>query len=193
MARPVPLTRLLVLSILLVLLPSAHHLGAQEIPDAGDVRDRVDAVFAEYDGTDSPGCALGVIRDGELVYARGYGMANLDLGVALDPTSVFRIGSTSKQFTAAAVVLAEQNGELSLDDDIRTHLPELPEYDTPITIRMLLHHTSGLRDYLSLADLAGLRSDDWYTDREVVELIARQKATNFPPGTEHLYSNSATS
>jgi len=188
---PLPRRVSISLSVMVVALgPSTAVLRGQAIPDPKDVRDDVDAVFADYDRTDSPGCALGVIHDGELVYSHGYGMANLDLGVALDPTSVFRIGSTSKQFTAATVVLAEQNGELSLDDDIRTYLPELPEYDTPITIRMLLHHTSGVRDYLSLADLAGLRSDDWYTDREVVELIARQRQTNFPPGTEHLYSNS---
>ncbi len=151
---------------------------------------RVDSVFSEYDRTDSPGCALGVIRDGELIYARGYGMANLDLGVAITPASVFRIGSTSKQFTAAAVVLAARNGELSLDDDIRKHLPEMPDYGKKISVRDLLHHTSGIRDYLGLMRLAGLRGDDWYTDDEVVAMVVRQKTTNFEPGSEFLYSNS---
>lgn len=168
----------------------ALPLGAQEVAPVHAVREEVDAVFSEYDRTDSPGCALGVVQDGELVYARGYGMADLDLGVALSPTSVFRIGSTSKQFTAATVVLAAENGELSLDDDIRTYLPEMPEYDRPVTIRMLLHHTSGVRDYLTLTDLAGFRPDDWYTEAEALELVARQRETNFEPGTEHLYSNS---
>jgi len=169
---------------------AAPVFAQQGEPDSAAIAPRVDSVFAEYDRTDSPGCALGVIRDGELIYARGYGMANLDLGVAISPASVFRIGSTSKQFTAAAVVLAAQQADLSLDDDIREYLPELPDYGTTITIRDLLHHTSGIRDYLGLMRLAGLRDDDWYTDAEVVAMLARQKATNFEPGSEHLYSNS---
>ncbi|NIN70712.1 MAG: serine hydrolase [Gemmatimonadetes bacterium] len=159
-------------------------------PDSAAIAPRVDSVFSEYDRTDSPGCALGVIRDGELIYARGYGMANLDLGVAITPASVFRIGSTSKQFTAAAVVLAAQNGELSLDDDIRGYLPEMPDYGKTVTIRDLLHHTSGIRDYIRLMYLSGLREDDWYTDDEVLVMLARQQATNFEPGSEYLYSNS---
>ncbi len=158
--------------------------------DSAAIAPRVDSVFSEYDRTDSPGCALGVIRNGELIYARGYGMANLDLGVAITPASVFRIGSTSKQFTAAAVVLAEQAGELSLDDDIREYLPEMPDYGRTITIRDLLHHTSGIRDYIGLMYLSGLREDDWFTDDEVVAMVARQQATNFEPGSEFLYSNS---
>lgn len=158
--------------------------------DSAAIAPRVDSVFGEYDRTDSPGCALGVIRSGELIYARGYGMANLDLGVAITPASVFRIGSTSKQFTAAAVVLAEQAGELSLGDDIREYLPEMPDYGRTITIRDLLHHMSGIRDYIGLMYLAGLRDDDWFTDDEVVAMVARQQATNFEPGSEFLYSNS---
>jgi CubicO group peptidase (beta-lactamase class C family) len=158
--------------------------------DVAAIAARVDSVFAEYDRTDSPGCALGVIRDGELIYARGYGMANLDLGAAITPASVFRIGSTSKQFTAAAVVLAAQNGELSLDDDIRKYLPEIPEYDRRISIRDLLHHVSGIRDYLGLMYLAGLRDDDWYSEEEALAMVVRQKAPNFEPGSEFLYSNS---
>jgi CubicO group peptidase (beta-lactamase class C family) len=169
---------------------AAPGLAQQAEPDSAAIAPRVDNVFSEYDRSDSPGCALGVIRNGELIYARGYGMANLDLGVAITPASVFRIGSTSKQFTAAAVVLAAQNGELSLDDDIRKHLPEMPDYGKTVSIRDLLHHTSGIRDYLGLMYLAGLRDDDWFTDDEVVATVARQKATNFEPGSEYLYSNS---
>lgn len=180
--------RLAGLAIAAAVLPVA--LDAQEVARVPDVREEVDALFGEYDRTDSPGCALGIVHEGELVYARGYGMANLDLGVALGPGSVLRIGSTSKQFTAAAIALAAQNGELSLDDEIREYLPEMPESASGITIRMLLHHTSGVRDYLTLTSLAGLRDDDWYTEAEALELITRQQATNFEPGTEHLYSNS---
>jgi len=176
---------------IVILYPTGtRQLEAQQVADVADVRDGVDEVFAEYDRSDSPGCALGVVLDDELVYARGYGMANLDYGIAIDSRSVFRIGSTSKQFTAAAIVVAAQGGALSLEDDVRTWLPEMPDYGTPITIRMLLNHTSGIRDYLTLAELAGLRDDDWYTDEEALALIARQQATNFEPGSEHLYSNS---
>ena len=171
-------------------IAGAGRLPAQEVARPTDVRDAVDRVFTEYDRRDSPGCALGVIHRGELVYARGYGMANLEYGIPIDVGSVFRIASVSKQFTAATTVLAAQQGLLSLDDDIRTWLPELPDYGTPITIRMLLNHTSGIRDYLTLADLAGLRDDDWYTDEEALAFIARQRRTNFTPGSEHLYSNS---
>jgi len=185
-------------SIVRLGLALAPRVAAAQQPTAGDdpvlpvaaASARVDAVFAAYDRTDSPGCALGVMRAGDLVYARGYGMANLELRRAIGSSSVFRTGSVSKQFTAAAMVLAEQAGHLSLDDDIRVYLPEMPEYERPITIRMLLHHTSGIRDYIALMDLAGLRSDDWYSIDEAYRIIARQQETNFPPGDEHLYSNS---
>ena len=156
---------------------------------ASEVSEAIDALFAEWDRTDSPGCAVAVIHKGEIVHARGYGMANLELGIANSPTSAFRIASTSKQFTAACVALLALDGTLALDDDIRELVPELPAYERPITIRHLLHHTSGLRDYLTLMSLAGKRADDWYTTSEAVAMVARQRATNFAPGDEHLYSN----
>ena len=173
-----------------VLLMAEAPLVAQEAPLSRALTDAIDRVFADYDRGDSPGCALGVIEDQEFSYARGYGMANLEFRTPLGPTSVFRIASTSKQFTAAVMAIADQRGELSLDDDIRTYLPEMPEYEVPITIRMLLHHTSGIRDYLTLMTLAGLRDEDWYSVEEALDIIARQRETNFTPGTEYLYSNS---
>jgi CubicO group peptidase (beta-lactamase class C family) len=117
-------------------------------------------------------------------------MANLEYDIVLTPSSVFRIGSTSKQFTAAAMVLLQQEGRISLDDDIRKYLPELPDHGVPVTIRHLLHHTSGVRDYLTLGYLAGLRDDDFFTDEDVVTMLARQRELNFSPGDDHLYSNS---
>ncbi len=159
---------------------------------AGDLTldtDAIDAVFARYDHDDGPGCALGIIHDGELVVARGYGMASLEHGIPNGPRSVFRIGSTAKQFTAACAALAEQEGHLSLEDDIREHLPEMPDYGEPITIRNLLNHTSGIRDYLGLMGLSGLRTEDYYDD-DALAMIARQRELNFAPGTQHLYSNS---
>ncbi|HMB29692.1 MAG TPA: serine hydrolase domain-containing protein [Blastocatellia bacterium] len=158
--------------------------------DANDLNVKVDAIFAQYDKPDSPGCALGVIKDGKLVYERGYGMANLEHNIPNGPKLVYDIGSTSKQFTAASILLLAQQGKLSLDDDVRKHIPELPAYQKPITIRHLLHHTSGLRDYLTLFSLAGVNFDDTTTEKDALDIIARQKALNFTPGDEWLYSNS---
>ena len=150
----------------------------------------VDAVFADFDSTRSAGCALGVIRDGELAYGRGYGMANLEHGVPIDTGSVFRIASTSKQFTAMATLLLDRQDELSLDDDVRKFIPELPPTDPSVTLRQLLQHTSGIRDYLTLTWLAGYRDEDFYSDRDVLDLLSRQLATDFEPGSRHSYSNS---
>ena len=107
---------------------------------------KIDKLFAQWDKPDSPGCALGVIKDGVLIYKRGYGLANLDHSVPLSPTSVFYIASTSKQFAAASVALLAKQGKISLDDDITKYLPELPKYQRPVTIRHLIHHTSGVLD-----------------------------------------------
>jgi len=160
--------------------------------DAGsNVSDeRVDTLFARWEGPDTPGCALGVIRDGEFVYRRGYGMANLEHDVSITSRSIFYIASTSKQFVAASIILAAEQGHLSLDDDIRNHLPELPDYGKTITIRHLLHHTSGIRDYLTLWAIAGEEFADVHEPEEALELIARQRQLNFEPGAEYLYSNS---
>ena len=151
----------------------------------------VDGIFKAYDSRQAPGCALGVIRDGEFVYRRGYGMANLEHGIPLTPQSVLRIGSTSKQFTAAAVALLADAGVIGLDDPVRRYFPDFPEWAEATTVRHLLHHSSGIRDYLQLAFLAGKGGDaDHYTDDWVLQLLARQRETNFPPGEQHLYSNS---
>jgi len=170
-------------------MASLLALAALLLP--GDVTEaEVDALFADYDRPDAPGCVVGVVLDGELVHAKGYGMADLEHDLALGPRSVLRIGSTSKQFTAACVLLAEAQGRLSLDDDVRLFVPELPGYGEAITIRQLLHHTSGLRDYLGLMHLAGKADRDFYTSGDVLEMLARQRALNFEPGERHLYSNS---
>ncbi len=150
----------------------------------------VDRLFAEWDSAESPGCALGVVRNGRFIYQRGYGMANLDYDIPNSPTMVYYIGSDSKQFTAASIGLLALEGRLSLDDDIRKHIPEMPDYGTPITIRHLIHHTSGIRDVYVLMALAGLPLENIFSDSEAIALIARQKALNFRPGDEYLYSNS---
>jgi CubicO group peptidase (beta-lactamase class C family) len=175
-----------VLATLLWLMPASASPAAAP----ADFRAKVDAVFHEYDRSDSPGCALGVYRDGKIAYERGYGMANLELGIANSPQSVFDIGSTSKQFTAFSIHLLAREGKLSLDDDIRKWLPEVPSYGKTITIRHLLHHTSGLRDYIEIMALQGMQEEDWTTEADALAAIARQKAPNFAPGDDYLYSNS---
>jgi CubicO group peptidase (beta-lactamase class C family) len=157
---------------------------------ADDRTDKVDKLFETWDSTISPGVSLAIIHNGEIIYKRGYGMANLEHNVPITAETVFRIGSTSKQFTAACIAILSLQGKLSFDDDIRKYIPELPAYDKPITVRHLVHHTSGIRDYLGLAYLAGKSEDDFYTPEDSVAMIARQKGLNFVPGDEHLYSNS---
>jgi CubicO group peptidase (beta-lactamase class C family) len=151
---------------------------------------QVDKVFARWDRKDSPGCALSVVRDDRVIYTRGYGMADLEHDIPITPSSVFYIGSDSKQFTGAVIALLAKDGTISLDDDVRKLIPELPRYEAPITIRHLLHHTSGLRDYYTLRDLAGDPADGVFGDAEILELITRQRELNFAPGSQHLYSNS---
>lgn len=150
----------------------------------------VDEVFADVAKPGSPGCALAVARGGKIVYEKGYGLANIEENVSITPQSVFDIGSTSKQFTASSILLLEKQGKLSVNDDIRKYLPEIPDYGHKITILHLLNHTSGLRDYLTLFDLAGINTDSVTTDEDALAIIANQKALNFEPGSEWLYSNS---
>ncbi|HEY2852486.1 MAG TPA: serine hydrolase domain-containing protein [Gemmatimonadaceae bacterium] len=149
----------------------------------------IDSLFKAYDTPHSPGCALGVMRDGGLAYARGYGMADLERQVPITPSTAFDIGSTTKQFTAASLALLVADGKLSFDDDVRKYIPELPDYGTPITIDHLLRHTSGLRDYNGLLALAGYSLEEVTTDSQALALVVRQRRLNFKPGSRHEYSN----
>ncbi len=151
---------------------------------------RTDSIFATWDKSDSPGCVCAVMRDGSIVHERGYGMANLELDAAIGSESVFYIGSTSKQFTAASIALLALRGDLSLDEDIRTYLPEMQDFGEPVTVRHLIHHTSGIRDYYGLLGLTGWTDRDYFNNDRVYELLARQRTLNFPPGDQELYSNS---
>jgi CubicO group peptidase (beta-lactamase class C family) len=160
-------------------------LAAAAEPDT----QRIDRIFAAYAKPDSPGCALGVIHDGSFVYRKGYGFGSLEFGVPLSSGSVFYMGSVSKQFTAASIVLAAEQGFLTLDDNVRRYIPELPDYGHPITLRQMLHHTSGFRDVLGLMDLSGRNAEDLHSKEELIDLVARQKALNYNPGDEYLYSN----
>ena len=156
----------------------------------GTIISAVDAIFAPWDETGSPGCALGVVEDGEFIYERGYGFANLDWDIPSATDTVFYVGSVSKQFTAAVIALLAEEGTVDLDENIREYFPEIRRYAQPITVRHLVHHTSGLRDIYTLMSLAGIRLEDVFTDEQAIELIAAQRETNFEPGSEYLYSNS---
>lgn len=173
--------------VVLIALSGAASLPAQ-LPDS--IAGHVDSVFIAFDKPTSPGCALGIYNAGEVAYMRGYGSANLEHGIPITPRTVFDLGSTSKQFTGMSVRLLAQDGRLSLDDEVRRWIPELPAYSKPVTIRHLLHHTSGLRDYLTLMWLRGVNFDGVTTADDALSLIVRQRETNFEPGSEYLYSNS---
>src|SRR6266851_192079 len=176
-----------------VLLASALVFGSS-LAAAGNTAEEkktvaVDEIFVDLTKEGSPGCALGVYHDGKMVYSKGYGLANLEQNVPITPQTVFDIGSTSKQFTAASILLLEKQGKLSINDDVRKYIPELPDYGQRVTILHLLNHTSGLRDYLTLMDLAGMHIDGVTTDEDALQIISRQKALNFAPGSAWLYSN----
>lgn len=177
------------MTALLVGLPGLAPTARAQAP--ADTTTRiVDRLFDAYADTHSPGCALAVSRNGQLLYERGYGMANLETGTPITPASIFHMASVSKQFTAMAILLLQRDGKLSLDDDIRKYFPEMPDYGAIITIRHLLHHTSGLRDQWNLLALArGRFEENRITTADVLDIIPRQKALNFAPGAEYLYSN----
>ena len=151
---------------------------------------RVDSLFAAWNNPQSAGCAVGVARNGRTLLSRAYGSANLEHDIPNTPETVFEAGSVSKQFTAAAVVLLARQGRVSLDDDVRKHIPEVPDYGTPITLRHLLNHTSGLRDWGSVVQLAGWpRGTRIYTHAHTLDVVSRQRSLNFTPGAEYSYSN----
>ncbi len=166
------------------LAPAALHA---QLPDS--TRLRVDSVFARWDRTDSPGCSLGISQEGKAVYLHGYGMSDLQHALAITPSSIFHVASISKEFAAYSIALLAADGRLSLDDDVRKYVPEVPDYGPRITIRHLIQHTSGLRDQWQLLSYAGWRDDDLITEGDVLAIIARQRGVNFKPGDEWVYSN----
>jgi CubicO group peptidase (beta-lactamase class C family) len=180
-----------VLTILALAVGCAREGDRHDGVETGDVNAVVDALFASWDLPGSPGCALAVARNGTPLYTRGYGYANLDYDVPITPQTVFDVASITKQFVAASLSMLALEGKLSLDDNVRRWLPELPEYQWPITLRHMLHHTSGLRDYLNLFPLAG--RDDYYpiSHARILAMMSRQRALIFPPGERYLYSNTA--
>ena len=166
-------------------LPCAA-LQAQDV----DLAAAADTVFARWNSTHTPGCAVGVSREGKVLLTRGYGMADLETGTPITAATIFESGSVAKQFTATAILLLAQEGKLNLDDPARKYVPELPEYDQPITIRHLLTHTSGLREWSSLVAAAGWpRGSRAHTQAELLDMVFRQKALNYPVGEHYSYTN----
>jgi CubicO group peptidase (beta-lactamase class C family) len=149
----------------------------------------LDDIFKDSSSPGTPGAAVAVIQHGKIVFEKGYGTANLEYDVTVTPQTVYHVASVSKQFTAMAIVLLEQDGKLSLNDDVHKYLPELSDYGCKVTIRQLLQHTSGIRDQWQTLALAGWRLDDVITQEQILRLLFRQKELNFPPATKHLYSN----
>jgi len=162
--------RSLVLGALIV-ATSSVATNAQSL-DAAMVR-QIDAGFARFTA-ETPGCAVGVFRDGRVAFAKGYGSSNIEYGVPITPQTPFIMGSVSKQFTAASIALLVQDGRIRLDDDVHKYVPELPDYGKKIMIDQLVHHTSGVRDFWSLVDASGMRPDDGYTVADVVKHASRQ-------------------
>ena len=151
---------------------------------------QMDQIFAEWNKPQTPGVSVALIKDGKVLFRKSYGSANLEYNIPNKPSTVFEIGSVSKQFTAFDILLLQEQGKLSLDDDVRKFIPELPDYGNVITLKHLLNHTSGIRDEMDLLCMAGWRFDDVITHEQIINLVCRQKELNFPPGTQYRYSNS---
>ena len=163
-------------------------LSAPQAPSA-DLSRRVDDLFRQWTSTESPGASVLVVRDGKVVHARGYGMANLEHGVPNRPDTVFDIASVSKQFGAMAIALLEADRRLSLDDSVRKYIPEVPDFGSPITLRHLVHHTSGVRDWPGTLAIAGWSFEDVVSFRQILRMAFHQRDLNFKPGDAYVYSN----
>ena len=167
-----------------------QNMTAKTQPSDDESAKKADAFLSQWDKNDMPGCAVGVVKDGRLVYKRGFGMANLDYDVPNTPSTRFNLASVSKPFTAFSIALLAQQGKLSLDDDIRKYVPEMPKYDETVTIRHLIHHSSGIREYEALVRFGGLDTDKAYSPKAILNMLARQKNLSFKPGAKYSYSNS---
>jgi CubicO group peptidase (beta-lactamase class C family) len=175
---------------LFALLGAGSAQTQARLSSPGEIEQRVEMLFERWNRSDSPGCALGVGRQGETLLARAWGMADLEHEVRNTPETIFEAGSVTKQFTAAAVLLLAREGRLSLADPVRKYFPELPDYGVRLTVEHMLHHTSGLRDWGSVAGIAGWpRWTRVHTHAHVLDIVSRQKALNFEPGSEHSYCN----
>ncbi len=150
---------------------------------------QLDQILWDWIGDQTPGGVVGILRSGRVILQRAYGMASLEYEVPITLDTIFNAGSIAKQFTALAIIRLAEQGKLRLDDEIRTHIPDFPDFGTPIYISHLLFHISGLRDFQSLLAMGGWRYDDTMTREDAMALVRRQRELNFPPGSEFLYGN----
>ena len=181
---------LLFILCLLFISPVEAQVSIYEKSETGeDTIASIDKIFSDYDDINKPGAAVAVVKDGKVVFKKGYGSANLEYDLPVGPSTVFHIASVSKQFTVFAILLLEAEGKLSFDDDIRKHIPEVPDFGTTITLRHLASHTSGMRDQWDLLSMAGWRMDDVITKDHIMTMVKHQKELNFQPGEEYLYCN----
>lgn len=154
------------------------------------IEKKADSLFASWNTPNTPGFSIAVIKNGELLFSKGYGIANLEYDIPNHANTIFDIASLTKQFTAYAVATLAQAGQISLQDDVRRYIPELYNFGKTITLQHLLSHTSGLRDQNELLYLAGWKQEDIITNEDVLNLIFRQRSLNFSPGEQYKYCNS---
>jgi CubicO group peptidase (beta-lactamase class C family) len=165
-------------------------IATAQSPRTDAAASRIDSLFAGWITPQTPGCAVGASRNHQTVFQNAYGLANLETGTPNTPATIFEAASIAKQVTAMSVLLLARDGKLSLDDDVRKYIPELPDYGSRITIRNLLTHTSGLRDFFEMLILArGRFEENRITEADMLDIVTRQKELNFRPGDEFLYSN----
>lgn len=180
------MTKLAKRTFKIILLLLAYNGIAQFANES--VERNIDSLFAKYNSK-TAGVSVAVVKDGEIVFEKGYGMANLEYDIPITPQTIFHVASVSKQFTAFSIYLLEKQGKISFEDDIRKYIPEVPNFGKTITIKHLLYHTSGLKDQWALLTLAGWRMDDVITTEQILKLVSQQKELNFPTGTQFKYSN----
>lgn len=180
--------RKLVFAVLFITVFSIKQSFAQTLPDS--TIQKIDRLFQKWNTASSPGCTVGIVMNDQLIFSKGYGMANLEYGIPNTPQTIYHMASVSKQFTAYSIVLLAKQGKLSLDDDIHKYLPWFPDLKEKITIRNLLNHTSGIRDQWQLLAIGGTRLDDVITQEQIIKVLSKQQALNFKPGEKYAYSNS---
>jgi len=172
----------------LVIICGTNAVFSQAVPEA--TAKKIDSLFKQWDNPKSPGCAIGIIRNDSLIYAKSYGMANLENSVPITTQTIFEMGSVSKQFTAYTIMLLAQQGKLSIDDDIHKYLSWIPDFEKKITVSNLLYHTSGIRDYDYLLNIVGTAPEDLITREHIIKVLSKQRTLNFDPGEQYMYSNS---
>jgi len=176
------------LNILIIILLSSLSCTNVDRPSE-NLTNKIDSLLKEWNTNYTPGAAISILKDGKLIFKKGYGMSNLEHDIPINSSTIFHIASESKQFTDFCIVLLAQQGKLSLNDDIRKYLPELPDFGKKITIKNLIYHTSGLRDQWQLLSISGTRIDDVIKQNHILKLISKQQRLNFEPGERFIYCN----